>query len=97
MQQVEVEPSIYSLCRGNRASELLDAARGAITAQTLADIACDHVGTDDTICSHIEPEAPRLRQYKTDFAVILDTRARAMDLYVGSPCEKRVVRLKIGD
>lgn len=97
LQLIEVEPSVYSLCRGNRAQELLTAHAGRIDANVLADIASDHVGADDTICSHIEADAPRLRQYKTDFAVVLDTKRRAMDLYVGSPCENKIQSFEMGD
>jgi isopenicillin-N N-acyltransferase-like protein len=94
LRAFEVEPSVYSLCRGNRAEELLREHAGQIDASTLKAIACDHVGADDTICSHVEPGAPRLRQYKTDFAVVLDLCARAMELMVGSPCQGKSVKLK---
>ncbi len=92
LQEIEIEPSVYSLCRGNRAQEMLKARVGNIDANTLTEIACDHIGADDTICSHAELDSPRLRQYKTDFAVILDTKNRVMDLFVGSPCERKVMR-----
>lgn len=95
LQAIEIEPTIYSLCRGNRAQEMLDARVGSIDARTLVEIACDHNGADDTICSHTEPEAPRLRQYKTDFAVILEPATRAMTLFAGSPCENKMTRLEI--
>ncbi len=92
LREIEIEPSAYSLCRGTRANEMLTARVGNIDASVLAEIARDHIGADDTICSHAEPDTPRLRQYKTDFAVILDPKHRAMDLFVGSPCEAKRVK-----
>lgn len=94
VQAIETAPSVYSLCRGTRAAELLAERAGSIDANTLVELSCDHVGADDTICSHTEPDAPRLRQYKTDFAVILDTQQRTMDLFVGSPCDRKGLRLE---
>lgn len=95
LQEIEVEPTVYSLCRGNRADELLTERAGQIDATTLTEIACDHVGADDTICSHVEPDAPRLRQYKTDFAVVLAPTQRRMDLFVGSPCEGKALSIEL--
>lgn len=92
LREIEVEPSMYSFCRGTRAQEMLAARNGQIDSRTLIEIASDHVGAADTICSHAETDAPRLRQYKTDFAVILNPTARTMDLFVGSPCEGKVLR-----
>lgn len=95
LQAIETTPSVYSLCRGNRATEMLTAHAGSIDANTLVEISSDHIGADDTICSHAELDAPRLRQYKTDFAVILDTKHRTMNLFVGSPCEMKTLLLKV--
>lgn len=95
LQEIEISPTVYSLCRGNRAQEMLAARSGQINAQTLFEIASDHIGADDTICSHAETDAPRLRQYKTDFAVILSPAQRTMDLFVGSPCEGKVLRTEV--
>ncbi len=95
LQEIEIEPSVYSLCRGNRANEMLTSRVGQIDANTLIEIASDHVGDEDTICSHAEYDVPRLRQYKTDFAVILGTKQRAMKLFVGSPCEKKALSIEV--
>lgn len=95
LKQVEVEASVYSLERGARACQMLRNNAGKVNASSLTDIARDHIGANDTICSHAEADAPRLRQYKTDFAVVLDTHERIMDLFVGSPCENRVIRIEV--
>ena len=95
LQEIEIEPSTYSLCRGNRANEMLATRVGQIDANALIEIACDHNGDDDTICSHAEVDAPRLRQYKTDFAMILDTKERGMELFVGSPCERKALSIEV--
>lgn len=94
LQEIEIAPTVYSLCRGNRAQEMLAAHIGQIDAHTLVEIASDHIGADDTICSHAETDAPRLRQYKTDFAVILSPAQRAMDLLVGSPCQGKALSIE---
>lgn len=84
-----------SLQRGGRAGELLTAHAGHVDADALEAVACDHVGTADSVCSHDDGDSPRLRQYKTCFAVILEPKARAMTMWAGSPCEGRRVRLAL--
>ena len=92
-QSIETVRSEGSLQRDSRAAGALAGRAGQIRPETLAAIACDHEGTADSVCSHVEPDAPRLRQYKTCFAVLLEPKARAMEMFAGSPCEGRRVRL----
>ncbi len=92
-QAIETVRSEGSRQRGARAAEILADDAGHIDAETLRQIACDHTGTADSVCSHPDGDPPRLRQYKTCFAVLLEPKARAMEMFVGSPCEGRRVRL----
>ena len=95
LQSLETVRSEGSLQRGGRAAECMAASAGRIDPERLSEIACDHVGTADSVCSHPDPDAPRLRQYQTCFAVVLEPKARAMEMFVGSPCAGRRMRLAL--
>ncbi|MGH2522000.1 MAG: C45 family autoproteolytic acyltransferase/hydrolase [Anaerolineales bacterium] len=95
LRAIEASRSNGSLQRGARAASVLAGRAGQIDAEVLGEIARDHTGEADTVCSHPELDAPRLRQYKTCFAVILEPEARAMTLLAGSPCEGRKMRLTV--
>src|SRR3970282_1292502 len=88
-QSIETVQSEGSLQRGARAGGVLSGRAGHLGLETLAPIAGDREGAADSVCSHVEPDAPRLRQYKTCFAVLLEPKARAMEMFAGSPCEGR--------
>ena len=92
LQSIETLRSEASQDRGSRASEMLAGRAGQVGPETLEEIARDHAGTADSVCSHSDPDQPRLRQYKTCFAVVLEPKARAMNLFVGSPCSERRMR-----
>jgi isopenicillin-N N-acyltransferase-like protein len=96
VRAVEVEPSVYSLARGERADTLLARHAGRIDKASLSSFLRDHQSREDTICSHVEADAPRLRQYMSDWGVILDLHARTMDMYVGNPCEENCFRVQVG-
>lgn len=92
-QSIETVRSESSLCRGERAIEVLTRRTGQIDPATLADLARDHLGAAGSICTHPEPDAPRLRQYQTCFAAVLEPAARAMTFWAGNPCAGRQLRL----
>jgi len=82
-----------SLLRQRRARRLLEARRGRLDVATLREVLSDHFSYPDSVCSHPDPDLPRVEQYATLFSIIIDLDAAAIWLTRGNPCQSPYERL----
>ncbi|MCJ7710652.1 MAG: C45 family peptidase, partial [Chloroflexi bacterium] len=79
--------------RHQRASALLDGARGRVDVEMLQALMRDHVNHPAGVCAHPDPSLPELEQDMSVLSVIYDLEARTIWLADGLPCEHEFRRI----
>jgi hypothetical protein len=89
--EAERTPAPGSPARCARARELLEAAAGRVSVETLLATLADHAGRPEPICRH----AGSSSAWETASCLIADLGARTLLLSYGPPCEGQVVAYQI--
>ncbi len=80
--------------RLQRASVIIDDARGQIDAATLQSVMRDHVNHPVGICAHPDPTLPDLDQDMSVAGILFDLDSATMWLADGQPCEHEFRRVE---
>ena len=90
--EAERTPAPGSPARCARAQDLLEAAAGRVSVETLRTILADHAGRPEPICRHASSSSA----WETASCLIADLGARTLLLSYGPPCEGRYVTYHLG-
>ncbi len=93
---VGIVSSDHTLLRYGRATRLLRAQTGQITAETLKSIFRDHFNHPKSICRHPDPGQPEIERNATLASVIVDLTVGEMHVTAGEPCERKYHSFCIG-
>jgi isopenicillin-N N-acyltransferase-like protein len=87
LKDVQIWNGPGSLFRQRRAARLLAERRGALDAASIGEVLTDHFDRPYSVCSHTDPNLPRIEQYVSILSIIMDLSAGELWLADGNPCQ----------
>ena len=84
-----------SYVRSQRLATLMERHRGELSTDVMRELLTDHNNHPDSICRHVDRDAPPELQIKTVASVISYPKEQKMYIAYGNPCEKEYVEYKL--